>query len=51
MSKLRDYSGHYQVNLKLEDLSKEAVVRLVQLYCRSYLALDGFWYLAVKEKT
>jgi hypothetical protein len=50
VSKLQDYSGPYQANLKLEDFSKEAIVRLVQLYSRFYQALDGFWYLAVKEK-
>ena len=49
MSKLRDYSGPYQPNLKLEDFSKEALIRLVRLYSRFYLVMDGFWYLAVKE--
>mgnify|MGYP001035982664 CR=1 FL=1 len=49
MSKLKDYSGPYQANLKLDDFSKEALVRLVRFYSRLYQALDGFWYLAVKE--
>lgn len=50
MGKLKDYSGPYQANLKLEDFSKEALIRLVRLYCKCYLAMDGFWYLAIKEK-
>ena len=49
MSKLRDYNGPYQPNIKLEDFSKEALIRLVRLYSRFYLVIDSFWYLAVKE--
>ncbi len=49
MTELKDYSGPYRPNFKLEDFSKEALIRLVRLYCRFHHAIDGFWYLAVKE--
>lgn len=50
MSKLRDYSGQLNPNLKLEDFSKDVLVKLLKMCGRLYLAVDGFWYLSVKEK-
>ena len=35
---------------QLEDLSKAELVDLIQLYSKLFLAVDAFWYLAVKEK-
>jgi len=34
---------------KLESLSREELIDLVKLSSRMILALDGFWYLSVKE--
>lgn len=48
--KLTDYSGPLKANLRLEDFSKETLIRLIRLYSRLYFALDGFWYLSVKER-
>ena len=48
--KLGDYSGDFRPNIRLEDFSKDALIRLIQLYSRLYFALDGFWYLSVKER-
>ena len=50
MRKFRDYSGQLDPNIKLEDFSKEALVKLIKMYGKLYLAVDGFWYLSVKEK-
>lgn len=50
MKKLRDYSGPFKAGIKLEDFSKETLVELVKLYSRLYIAIDGFWFLAVREK-
>lgn len=50
MRKLRDYSGQLNPNIKLGNFSKDGLVRLLKMYSRLYLAVDGFWYLAVKEK-
>lgn len=35
--------------VQLERLSKTELIRLLRLYAQLFLALDGFWYLAVKE--
>jgi hypothetical protein len=48
--KLTDYNGPLRANLRLEHFSKEALIRLIRLYSRLYFALDGFWYLSVKER-
>lgn len=34
----------------LTKLSKETLIKLVKAYSRLFLALDGFWFLAVEEK-
>lgn len=36
-------------DLKLESLSRDELIELVKLSCRMMLAVDGFWYLSVKE--
>ena len=46
---LKDYSGPYQPGFKIEDLSKESLVRLVQRYWRLFQEVDGFWYLSVMK--
>ena len=50
MSELIDYSGDFNPNMKLEDFSKEALIELLRVYSKLYIAADGFWYLAVKER-
>ena len=35
---------------QLEELSKTELVDLVRLYSKLFLAVDAFWYLAVREK-
>lgn len=42
MSRLRDYSGQLNLNIKLEDVSKDVLVELFKMYGRLYLAVDGF---------
>lgn len=34
---------------QLDGLSKAELIELIQLYSKLFLAIDGFWYLAVKE--
>ena len=36
---------------RLESLPQETCVRLLQLYSRMLVALDGFWYLSCADKT
>ena len=50
MKKLDDYGGEFLPDLKLSDFSPDALVQLLKLYSKLYMAMDGFWYLAVKER-
>ena len=51
MGKLHDYSGEFLPELKFSDFSSDTLAKLLALYCRLYMALDGFWYLTVKERS
>ena len=50
MNKLPDYSGEFLPNLKFTDFSPDTLADLIMLYSRIYLAMDGFWYLAIKDR-
>ena len=50
MEKLDDYSGRLLPNLKLSDFSADTLAGLSELYCKLYIAVDGFWYLTIKER-
>ena len=50
MKKLNDYSGELVPDLKFNDFSPDTLADLLTVYSKLYLALDGFWYLTVKEK-
>ena len=51
LEKLSDYSGEFLPDLKLQDFSHDALVELLRLYSQLYIAMDGFWYLAVMERS
>lgn len=36
--------------MKVEDLSREDLIKLVQLYAKNWLAHDGCWFIAAEEK-
>ena len=46
---MKDEKGDHLVDftVQLEELSKAELIELVQLYSKLFLAVDGFWYLAV----
>lgn len=50
MKELDDYSGEFLPDLKLSDFSPDTLGQLLRLYAKLYMAMDGFWYLAVKER-
>jgi len=50
MKELDDYSGQFLPDLKVSDFSSDTLAKLLRLYCQFYRALDGFWYLTVKER-
>ena len=49
MEELQDYSGEFRPDLKLHDLSKDALVRLFQATAKLYVGLDGVWYSHLRE--
>jgi hypothetical protein len=50
MRKLDDYSGGFLSHLKFSDFSPDTLAELLTLYCKLYMALDGFWYLTLQER-
>jgi len=50
MEKLNDYSGEFLPELEFSDFSSDTLAELLALYCKLYMALDGFWYLTTKER-
>ena len=50
MEKLNDYSGQFLPDLKLSDFSHDTLAKISELYCKLYIAVDGFWYLTLKER-
>ncbi len=36
--------------MNLEDLTREELIRLIEIYAKNWLAHDGCWFLAVEEK-
>ena len=51
LKELKDYDGEFQPSLRLEDLSHETLVKLLTIYSQLYIGMDGFWYLAVQERS
>lgn len=49
MSPMQDYSGAFRSDFRFSDFSPEFLSNLLSFYGKSYIAIDGFWYLGVKE--
>ena len=49
MTELSDYSGELKPDLKYEDFSKEALIRLLQEYGRIFLASDAAAYITGQD--
>jgi len=50
MKELKDYSGEFSPGLKLEDFSKDALLRLFHTTAKLYLGMDGVWHSLIREK-
>ena len=50
MKGLQDNSGDYNPNRKLEDFSAAFLANLAREYAQAYLAMDGFWNGAVRQR-
>lgn len=51
LKEFKDYSGEFVPDIKLADYSHDALAKLVSTYSRLVIALDGFWYLTVMERS
>ena len=49
MKELCDYRGEFLPELEFGDFDRDTLAEIVKLYGKLYAALDGFWYIAVKE--
>ncbi len=50
MENPRDTLSDSNDDFGLEQYSKETLIDLVKLYSKLYIALDGFWYLSMKNE-
>lgn len=50
MHELKDYSGPFVRNIRFEDLSKEALGKLLQAYCKEILTLDAYWQKQMRKR-
>lgn len=50
MEELRDYSGQFRADLKLEDFSKETLVKAWGTTAKLYILLGGIWNSLIKER-
>ncbi len=50
MGELKDYSGEFKPDLRLEDFSADTLVRAWETTSRLYILLDGCWVGLVKER-
>ncbi len=50
MSQLKDYSGSFRPEITLSHFSRETLVEALKMYSRLFMAIDGFWFLSVKER-
>jgi len=50
MAELNDYSGPYKPNLRLDDLSKSFLIKLLREYEYAWLDLTGAWYRHIQAK-
>ena len=49
MSDLKNYSSEFRPDFQFSDFSKEFLTELLRFYGRAYMAVDGFWYIGVKN--
>ena len=50
MKELQDYSGDFRPDLKMEDFSKDALVRSWYAASKMYIGMYGFWLSLVREE-
>jgi len=47
---LMDYSGDYDPGFSHQKLSRETLLKLIDVYCEYIRKIDGFWYVIVMDR-
>lgn len=47
---MNDYRGPFKADISWNDFSRDKLIEFLNLYSSLFLAVDGFWYLSVKER-
>jgi hypothetical protein len=50
LKELNDYSGPFIRNIRFEDLSKEVLGKLLQVYSKEFLVMDAYWQKQVSKR-
>lgn len=50
MADLKDYSGEYKPDMKFEDFSKEALIRLIKAYQITFIGNMGMWNTVNRQR-
>ncbi len=50
MGEMKDYSGDFRPDTGWESFPRELLLEALKLYGKLFLAIDGFWYLSVKDR-
>ncbi len=50
MDELKDYSGEFIPNIRYEDFSREALAKLLKVYCKELLTIDAYWQEQVRKR-
>ena len=50
MTDLKDYSGEYRSDVRFEDFSKEALIRLIKAYQITFIGNMGMWNTVNRER-
>ncbi|HLZ18484.1 MAG TPA: DUF6125 family protein [Smithellaceae bacterium] len=50
MGNMNDYASEFRPDLNWDSFSEEMKLKGLDLYRKMFLAVDGFWYLAAKER-
>lgn len=50
MQELKDYSGPFIRNIRFEDLSKEVLGKLLQVYSKELLVMDAYWQKQMSKR-
>ena len=50
MKELKDYSGDFIPDVRFQDFSKDALVRLLVAAAHDYIGIDGIWLNTIRRR-